>query len=82
MVGAVCEFRWHDLAKANLAGMLQPGQYYLLKLASGGANGALLPPANATNTAINISGSTGKLALVTNQTALAGSNPTGQQRHR
>ena len=64
-------------SKANLAGTIQPGQYYLLQLASGGANGALLPGANATNTAINISASQGKLALVTNQTALTGSNPLG-----
>ena len=62
-------------SKANLAGTIPPGQYYLLKLASGGANGSLLPAANATNTGINISASTGKLALVTNQTLLTGSSP-------
>jgi uncharacterized repeat protein (TIGR01451 family) len=64
-------------SKANLTGTVQPGAYYLLQLASGGANGVLLPPANATNTGINISGSNGKLALVTNQTVLSGSNPVG-----
>lgn len=64
-------------SKANLSGTLPPGQYYLLQLASGGANGVLLPPANATNTSINISGSNGKVALLTNQTVLSGANPLG-----
>jgi uncharacterized repeat protein (TIGR01451 family) len=63
--------------KADLAGTIQPGQYYLVQLASGGANGVLLPAANATNTGINISAANGKIALVTNQTALSGSNPIG-----
>jgi hypothetical protein len=55
--------------KTNLSGMLQPGHYYLVQLASGGANGIALPAANATGTT-NISASKGKLALVNNQTAL------------
>ncbi len=60
----------------NLNGSIAPNQYYLVQLGSGGSTGALLPVANATN-GLNISGSNGKLALVTNQTALAGSNPVG-----
>lgn len=60
----------------NLNGAVAGGAYYLVQLASGGANGAFLPVANATNS-INISGSNGKLALVTNQVALSGSNPVG-----
>jgi hypothetical protein len=42
---------------------LQPGQYYLVKEASNGAVGALLPTADATGT-INLSDTTGKVALV------------------
>ncbi len=60
----------------NLSGTIPGGSYYLVRLSSGGANGALLPAANATN-AINISGANGKLALVTNQIALSGANPVG-----
>ncbi len=62
---------------ANLSGAIPGGGYYLLRLASGGANGTPLPIANTTNNNINLSGSNGKLALVTNQTALVGSNPVG-----
>ncbi len=64
-------------SKANLTGTIQPGQYYLLKLASGGANGVPLPTAELASTNINISASKGKLALVTNQTTLTTSNPLG-----
>ncbi|MGZ5019211.1 MAG: lamin tail domain-containing protein, partial [Chthoniobacterales bacterium] len=55
--------------RTNLTGMIQPGHYYLVQLASGGAVGASLPAANATGTT-NISATKGKLALVNNQTAL------------
>ncbi len=41
---------------------LQPGQYYLLKLASGGAVGAVLPMEDTSGT-INMSGTAGKVAL-------------------
>jgi hypothetical protein len=41
---------------------LQPGQYYLLKLSSGGAVGALLPSEDTTGN-INLSGTNGKVAL-------------------
>ena len=61
---------------ANLNGSVQPYHYYLVQLASGGANGASLPTADATGT-INISAASGKLALVSNQTALSGANPVG-----
>ena len=43
----------------------------------GGGNGTPIPTPNASSTSINISGTSGKLALVTNQTALSGSNPPG-----
>src|SRR4051794_24202820 len=42
-------------SSVTLTGSLLAGQYYLVKLASGGAIGAVLPTADATNTGINIS---------------------------
>ena len=62
---------------ANLSGTIPAGGYYLVQLGSGGASGTNLPTANVTNTAINISGSNGKVALCTNTTALSGANPVG-----
>lgn len=54
---------------------LQPGSYFLIK-ESGGATGVDLPTADLTGT-INMSGTAGKLALVSNTTALTGTCPTG-----
>ncbi len=59
----------------GLGGTIGPGEYYLIGLASGGANGSPLPAPNISNTSINISGTTGKVALVTNGTPLTGSCP-------
>jgi uncharacterized repeat protein (TIGR01451 family) len=53
---------------------LAPGQYYLVHEA-GGANGASLPAADA-NGAINMNGSAGKVALVSNTTSLSGACPS------
>ena len=54
----------------NLSGTLAPGQYYLVQLASGGANGVALPLANATGlTAMAATG--GKVVLVNTTTGLA-----------
>ncbi|HEY7628136.1 MAG TPA: ExeM/NucH family extracellular endonuclease, partial [Ilumatobacteraceae bacterium] len=53
-----------------LSGSLAPGQYYLVQQASGGANGVLLPIADATGT-VNMSGTGGKVALVASTTGLA-----------
>lgn len=58
-----------------LGGIMQPGEYYLVQLASGGAVGALLPAANV-NGSINMSGTTGKVALVMGGDPLEGC-PTG-----
>jgi len=56
-----------------LGGSIGPGQYYLIKLASGGANGIALPPANVdNNSGLNLSGTAGKVALVSNASALTG----------
>ena len=64
--------------RANLRGSIQPHHYYLIQLASQAAVGIPLPTADATNTSVNISAATGgKVALVSNQTALTGSNPIG-----
>jgi hypothetical protein len=55
---------------------LQPGQYFLVSEFSGGANGSALPAADATGT-INMSGTAGKVALVSSTTPLlATATPT------
>ncbi|MGH9408664.1 MAG: DNA/RNA non-specific endonuclease [Vicinamibacterales bacterium] len=48
-----------------LGGTIAPGQYYLISLASGGAVGSSLPPANVIGQ-INMGQSAGKVALVDN----------------
>ena len=50
---------------------LPSGKYYLIALASS-TTGIALPTADLTNTTINLSGSTGKVALVNSSTALNG----------
>ena len=57
-----------------LSGSIPAGGYFLIKLASGGAVGAALPTADVTGTT-NMSATAGKLALVTNNTALSGACP-------
>ncbi len=57
-----------------LGGTIAPGEYYLISLASGGSNGALLPPANVSGD-INMSATTGKLALVNSFEPLVGPCP-------
>ena len=64
-----------DFSKQPLGGTIAPGQYYLIALASGGADGASLPPAQI-NGQINISGTSGKLALVNSFDGLTGNCPT------
>ena len=62
---------------AVLSGSLAPGQYYLVQLASQAAVGANLPIPDATGSA-NMSGSAGKVALVTSTVGLpcnGGSTP-------
>jgi DNA/RNA endonuclease G (NUC1) len=53
-----------------LGGVIHPGQYYLIQLASGGATGAALPTPNVVGS-INISATTGKIALSSGGDALA-----------
>jgi hypothetical protein len=57
-------------AKTNItSGTIAPGQYFLVQEASGGANGAALPAADATGT-INLLSAGGKVALVVGTAAL------------
>jgi Lamin Tail Domain/Carboxypeptidase regulatory-like domain/Putative Ig domain/Domain of unknown function (DUF4214) len=62
---------------ATLSGSISPGQYYLVKQGSGGSTGAALPAPDATGT-VNMSASSGKVALVNTSTGLTcngGSTP-------
>ena len=53
-----------------------PGHYYLISCASGGAVGSALPTPDLTGSLINMAAATGKVALVSNTTALTGTNPS------
>ena len=55
----------------KLTGTVPAGGYYLIQEGAGAGNGAALPTPNATGT-IALSATAGKVALVNNQTALAG----------
>jgi uncharacterized repeat protein (TIGR01451 family) len=63
-------------AKTDLtSGVIAPGQYFLIKEASGGASGTSLPLADALGT-INLTSTTsGKIALVAGATLLTGDCP-------
>ncbi len=64
-------------AKLNLTGSIAPGGYYLIQLFGAAAgNGSSLPTPNQTATT-DISGTNGKVALVSSTTALSGTCPTG-----
>jgi DNA/RNA endonuclease G (NUC1) len=65
-----------DFNRQPLGGVIAPGQYYLISLASGGDDGAALPAANIAGGLINMSGASGKIALVDSFDALAGNCPT------
>jgi hypothetical protein len=56
-----------------LGGVIAPGEYYLVSLATNGLVGAELPPANISGE-INMSGTSGKIALVSNGEPLSGGN--------
>ncbi|MFL5752494.1 MAG: lamin tail domain-containing protein, partial [Bacteroidia bacterium] len=60
-----------------LSGSIAAGKYYLVKLASGGAVGSVLPAADVTNATVNMSGSAGKVLLANVTTAQTGGCPTG-----
>ena len=59
---------------------LNPGQYFLIKLGSGGTNGAALPTPDLTGTT-NMGTTGGRVALVNNTTALANGCPTSSSQY-
>jgi endonuclease G len=63
--------------KQPLGGTIAPGEYFLVALASGGANGSSLAVSANISGDINMSATTGKVALVSNNISLAGSCPNG-----
>ncbi len=63
--------------KQPLGGSIAPGEYFLVALASGGANGSALPVSPNISGDINMSATTGKIALVNNSVSLSGSCPNG-----
>ncbi len=63
-----------DFSKQPLGGVIGPGEYYLVSLASSGANGQPLPAANISGE-LNLSGTAGKIALVSNGDSLGGTCP-------
>jgi endonuclease G len=63
--------------KQPLGGTIAPGEYFLVSLASGGANGSALPVTANISGDINMSATTGKVALVNNSISLSGSCPNG-----
>src|SRR5688572_26379809 len=63
--------------KQPLGGTIAPGEYFLVQLASGGANGSPLPVSANIAGDINMSATTGKIALVSNSVSLAGACPNG-----
>jgi DNA/RNA endonuclease G (NUC1) len=63
-------------SETTLSGSLAPGHYYLVQEAAGGGGTTSLPTPQATGT-INMSASSGKVALTNTQTLLTVSNPVG-----
>ena len=59
-----------------LSGTIQPGQYYLIQEDQGSGGSASLPSPDAVD-GINLSATTGKVALVSIANALSGSAPVG-----
>ncbi len=55
----------------TLSGTIAPGGYYLVQLATGGANGVALPAPDAVGLS-NLSAQSGKIALVSSAASLAG----------
>jgi predicted extracellular nuclease len=65
-----------SISKITGATVLQPGQYFLVQQSAGTGGTENLPTADATGT-LTLSGTTGKVALVNNSTALSGATPSG-----
>jgi uncharacterized protein len=62
--------------RTDLAGTVQPGQYYLVQESAGTAGTVSLPTPDAIGT-IAMSATAGKVALVSSATSLSGACPTG-----
>lgn len=62
-------------ASTALTGSIAPGAYYLVQ-GAGGSVGVALPTPDATST-LNLSGTAGKVALVSNTAVLTGTCPSG-----
>jgi len=62
--------------KIDLTGTLPPGAYYLIQGAAGTGGTVNLPTPDVSGS-INLSGTAGKVALVSSTTGLSGTNPTG-----
>lgn len=63
-------------SETMLSGSILPGQHYLIQEAQGSGGTMSLPTPQATGT-INLSASSGKVALTKTQTLLTGNNPLG-----
>ncbi len=63
--------------KVALSGTVQPGQYFLVQLASQSSTGAALPSPDLSPNTINMSATAGKIALVRTTANLAGNCPSG-----
>lgn len=64
--------------RAALSGTIQPGQYFLVQLARGTGGSAALPTPDATG-GVNLSATSGKVALVNSSNPLTGPSPSGTQ---
>jgi hypothetical protein len=60
----------------NLSGPIAPGKHFLVGLGNGGNVGSAIPTPDATGS-INLSSSSGKIALRNSTTAFSGSSPSG-----
>ncbi|MBO0798812.1 MAG: DNA/RNA non-specific endonuclease, partial [Blastocatellia bacterium] len=63
--------------KQPIGGTIAPGEYLLVQLGSGGANGSPLPVAPNISGNLNLSATTGKVALVSDSGSLTGGCPIG-----
>lgn len=66
-------------AVGTLTGSIAPGKYYLIKLAGGASGSALPTPDVVPTTSINMSGTSGKVALMDSTATLSGSSPIGTE---
>lgn len=68
--GAAANTNWSALALSNVT--VPAGGYYLVQLASGGTAGAVLPAVDQASGVINLSATTGKVALINGTAAVSG----------